>query len=164
MSRIIGNDLLRFLSYINKDCKNNCWEWMASSDQNGYGVFWLKDRLHKAPRASWMLLVGDIPSGMNICHHCDNPSCVNPSHLFLGTQADNVRDMVNKGRNKGGPGAKLGQSHHMAKLNEDLIIAARQRISNGEKLTHIAKEYGCNHSTLSVAVRGKTWPSANKVA
>jgi len=78
---------------------DDCWEWSARKNNKGYGIFSpLKYR--SAHRTSWFIKHGEIPKGMYVCHHCDNPSCVNPSHLFLGTAMDNFKDAVNKGRIK----------------------------------------------------------------
>lgn len=75
-----------------------CWEWIGNKSQNGYGQFSSRYFSTLAHRASWEIFVGPIPDGLYICHRCDNKSCVNPEHLFLGTQHDNMLDMVQKGR------------------------------------------------------------------
>ncbi len=78
---------------------SNCWTWMAFVEHTGYGVFKIKFSDNaKAHRFSWFILNGEIPDGMLVLHHCDNPKCVNPSHLFLGDHSDNQRDKISKGR------------------------------------------------------------------
>lgn len=88
----------RFWSKVSKG--DGCWEWQAGRLPTGYGRFSDKGVEYKAHRFSWALAHGAIPEGMLICHRCDNPRCVRPDHLFLGTNSDNQRDMVNKNRGR----------------------------------------------------------------
>jgi hypothetical protein len=99
---------------------SGCWEWKAGKDASGYGVLHVDGKQEKAHRFAWKLYRGEIPEhdsyhGMMVCHHCDNPSCVNPEHLFIGLANDNVQDMVKKGRNRCGIGERHGSKTHPEK-------------------------------------------------
>ncbi len=92
----------RFWAKVDKS--GECWEWTACLNEKGYGMFGIgTKRLDRAHRISYRMLVEEIPKGLFVCHRCDNPKCVNPSHLFLGTNRENVEDMHAKGRNSPPP-------------------------------------------------------------
>lgn len=93
-----GDDAERFWTKVDKS--GECWLWQAACDNHGYGCFWFGGRLQKSSRVSWSLAHGD-PGELFVLHRCDNPRCVNPEHLFLGTQQDNLIDMRAKGRGRG---------------------------------------------------------------
>lgn len=104
-----------------------CWEWQLSKNHKGYGFTYHRGRTWKAHRLSWHLFRGDIPVGVCVLHHCDNPGCCNPEHLFLGTNSDNVRDMVSKGRQRGARGENNGR----AKLSDAEVVEIRRMYSTG---------------------------------
>lgn len=87
----------RFAGKVAKGADDECWLWLASLDDKGYGMFKLDGRMWKAPRVAWLLAHGD-PGRLGVCHRCDTPACVNPAHLFLGDQAANMQDCAAKGR------------------------------------------------------------------
>jgi hypothetical protein len=91
----------RFWSKV--DRSGTCWLWTASLTKGGYGQFWFPPKRVDAHRASWMIANGPIPAGMCVCHDCDNPRCVRPDHLFLGTKLENTHDIIRKGRPIGRP-------------------------------------------------------------
>lgn len=95
----------RFWAKVDKRGPNECWPWLAVTDGRNRGSFTWNGRPTKAPRIAWFLTHGEMPQG-ETCHSCDNPICVNPAHLWVGTKADNMRDMVVKGRH-----ARHGQTH-----------------------------------------------------
>ncbi len=131
---------------------SGCWLWTAGVDGAGYGCISedITRRILSAHRVSWELHKGLIPDGQRVLHRCDNPPCVNPDHLFLGTQKENVQDCKTKGRLNRARGEKQG----LAKLTENQIIAIRQSIKN---LGLTALEYGISRSTVSAIRNKKTW-------
>lgn len=147
----------RFWNNIRKG--EECWEWVGAKN-HGYGVLSRGGRNGAnvlAHRMSYEINCGD-PGGLVVCHRCDNPSCVRPDHLFLGTQMDNMKDMHKKGRNAYGDAvASKGTCHPQAVLNEEKVIEARIRKSKGEKVAEIAGDMGVSESAMKKAVNGYTW-------
>ena len=94
-------DVERLLRKVTPNPRTGCWTWSGGTDRGGYGKFSLKGQGTSAHRASYRILVGPIPGGLEVRHKCDNPPCVNPGHLELGTHADNMRDMAERGRGVG---------------------------------------------------------------
>ena len=134
---------------------DGCWEWGAGKVLDGYGHFSIAGVAQRAHRVAYQLYVGEIPEGMCVCHHCDNPGCVNPSHLFLGTTADNMRDRENKGR--GIRPMNTGEKHGHSKLTEAQVIEIRAKHSSGARVVDLAKEFGVAHQTISKIVHRRTW-------
>lgn len=149
----------KFWAYVNKNSPNGCWEWIGMKER-GYGRFDIKRKHFKAHRVSWELLKGSIPNGLCVLHGCDNPSCVNPEHLFLGTKGDNNRDRAKKGRS-----AKhhridrrhRGEEGSGHKLSNQDVIEIRALYLSGTKQTDIARQWGICQATVSQIIRRATW-------
>jgi hypothetical protein len=115
----------RFMDYVSPEPNSGCWLWDGSCDRKGYGQLRIsKQVLKPATHVSLQLDGRPVPHGMGACHHCDNPACVNPAHLFIGTQKDNTADMIRKGRGSKPPIAKLGQGRKEFCLRGHLLISA----------------------------------------
>jgi hypothetical protein len=138
------------------DKSGACWNWLGGKAQR-YGMFSIgKHNLRiMAHRMSYVLHFGEIPDGLYVLHTCDNGFCVRPEHLFLGTQKDNIHDMIKKGRRKFAP--VKGMSHPQAKLNENVAKDIRSAYRNGVRLCQLASHYGVHRTTIRSIVDGRTW-------
>jgi hypothetical protein len=142
----------RFWGKVQKG--EGCWEWQGHLGRNGYGLF-LHDGLYSGPhRFSWELHYGPIPAGMHVCHHCDNPPCVRPDHLFLGTPLDNIRDMAAKGRRA----TLSGEKSATAKLGAEAVRLIRVRYAaGGITQKQLATEFGMGHTAIGQIVLRQSW-------
>jgi hypothetical protein len=133
----------RFWEKVSKD--GDCWLWTASLTRGGYGQFPLrKGVIRRAHRIAWELENGPVPNGLWVLHRCDNPPCVRPSHLFLGTPKDNSADMTAKGRHN----TPLGSARPAARLSEADVITIRAARANGETGAALARRYGVHRSSI----------------
>lgn len=140
----------RFWTKVRKQ-HDGCWVWTGSRSDTGYGSFH-DGRPFATHRYSWEIHHGPIPEGLCVLHRCDNRACVNPDHLWLGTKAENSRDMAEKGRER--VPSQPGESHHSAKLTEDAVLAIRASDETGVAL---AKRYGVSPSLISLVRRRRAW-------
>jgi hypothetical protein len=149
----------RFWERVNKLSATDCWNWTGSMGSHGYGTLSVDGNPRTTHRLAWELTTGPIPDGMHVLHHCDNRRCCNPSHLFLGTNLDNIQDMVKKGRQSKGASknAKKGEENVTAVLTAEQVLDIRRRVGNGEHQRDIAKEYGVSQGHVSNLVRRVTW-------
>lgn len=144
----------RFWRYVRKG--PGCWEWTAARGGSGYGTFGLtRETMTPAHRFSWELHFGPIPAGMLVCHHCDNPPCVRPDHLFLGTHLANMRDMDRKGRRRTSP--RPGEQNPNARLTEGQVREIRVRRAMGETCRALAAEFGVSQPLISYIFHRKSW-------
>jgi hypothetical protein len=140
----------RFWSMVKRDGPYSCWEWQGYTLRDGYGAFHFQGKRIIASRFAWILTYGEIPPGMCVLHKCDNPSCVNPRHLFLGTQKDNMHDAVLKWR-------KSGPHNGRTKLTWPQVDAIRLLFKSGWSTRKLAKLFGVDHKTIWQIRAGKTW-------
>lgn len=155
---MVENDITRaarFWAKVDKNVPDGCWIWKASLKETGYGQFQFHlgiPGMMRAHRAAWILVHGGIPGGKNVLHSCDIRNCVNPAHLRTGSQKENIREMVAKGRGKV-PGYK-GSDHPSAKLSDVLIREIRNATGT---LKEIGARFSIHFSTVSNIRSRKTW-------
>lgn len=146
---------IRFWEYVNKT--DGCWLWTGHKTK-GYGaISSSSDKYIAAHRFSWILHNGNIPKGLCVLHRCDNPSCVNPDHLFLGTLKDNTQDMVSKGRGH----FHLGENHYYSKLKTEDIPFIKLLLENGKTLKVIAGIFNVSQGAIFCIKSGTTWKYIN---
>jgi len=138
------------------DPNSGCWLWTGAMAAGGYGCLRDAGKTQKAHRYSYRLHNGDFPKDMKVCHKCDTPACVNPAHLFLGTQADNVRDMIAKGRMR--VTGKCGEQNGMSVLFAEEVAEIRAMIRWGMfSQREIADSYGVSPMTISRIANNQAW-------
>lgn len=130
-----------------------CWIWTGHLNGNGYGRISVNGRNEQTHRVSWSIHRGPIPNGQHVLHHCDVRCCVNPDHLFLGTRADNMQDMIRKGRQR----LVCGSANRLAKLTEADVSNIRASALGKKKLATI---YGVSTTTIAHIRKRKTWRAA----
>jgi hypothetical protein len=142
----------RFWDYVDKSSgPEACWPWIGGRSPRGYGWFRIKKKSWRANRYAWVIANGKIPDGLQVCHRCDNPACVNPNHLFLGTGADNMQDKILKGRQI------CGEDVHLAKLTEQQVIDIRRRMTIGCNRQIVANDFGVTAGCIDAVFRRLTW-------
>ena len=148
-----AKDCERFWSKVDKSHgNNNCWEWLGGKNKQGYGRLNIHRIIKLAHRISYELAYGTFDPSLSVCHRCDNPGCVNPTHLWLGTRTENNQDRNNKGRTVYQTGELVGS----AKLTDLQVEEILSRFDNGEtNRRQLAREYGVSHQRIRVIVGKK---------
>lgn len=158
-----ATDWLSFaVSRTTVNVDTGCWEYNCDPSHNGYGRIVIDGKRVRIHRASYSRFVGEIPEGMFICHHCDVRSCWNPQHLFVGSAADNYRDMVGKGRNSPLliPTYYRGTQYRGGRptLNEHQVKEIKEMVKNSDlSNSHIGSLYGVSKSAIQKIRSGETW-------
>lgn len=147
MKKLYGDLAHAFWSRVDKT--ESCWEWTGWTNNKGYGAI----RGELAHRISFAMKNPDVPLTPDqcVCHKCDNPKCVNPDHLFVASQAENMQDMWRKGR------GLRGETTPWSKFKTDQVLSIRKRRSEGESMSSMAKEYGVPIQTISAIVHRYSW-------
>jgi DNA-binding XRE family transcriptional regulator len=150
--RVDESVIARFWPKVISKPEDGCWIWGASKNSMGYGQLRIDHRPYLAHRISYVIEHGDIPDGLVVRHRCDTPLCIRPSHLEIGTQSDNVKDMRNRGRAKylGAPGERNGS----AKLSDEQVREIRK--DQTHELARLAREYGVTPTTIWMIQAGKS--------
>lgn len=149
---------LNFWSSVAVGEADECWLWQGAMSANGYGSFKTGRKVcDGAHRVAYTLFNKASPGAMHVCHKCDDPRCVNPNHLFLGTRTDNMQDKIRKGRSRNGD--QRGEKNPRSKLSADQVAEVKAKILSGKTNTSIAKDYGVSHHLISKIRRGKAWGS-----
>jgi len=149
----------RFMDKVSPDPNTGCWLWKGGLYPAGYGRLLIgANRTRHAHRVSWILFQGEIPTGYLVCHKCDIRNCVNPDHLFLGTPAENTRDMVQKNRHH------FGEKHYRAKLTASQVSEIRKLFTSGTPPKELAAAFGVTTRHIKNIGRGNTWKCLNTSA
>jgi hypothetical protein len=145
----------RFWGLVDKEgpliLSDRCWVWISGVTRGGYGIVTIRNgSTMRAHRASWLLANGD-PGDLHVLHRCDNPPCVRPDHLFLGTNADNIADRAAKGR------TLRGESHPGSVLTESAVATIRRRLAAGDRMKDIALDCQVSDTAIGDIAHGRTW-------
>jgi len=149
----IPNVEKRFWDKVDIKSPDECWPWRASTDKSGYGIFRYQGQMVHANRVVWELTTGSSPKERLVCHTCDNPICVNPTHLFIGTHLDNSNDKINKGRDY----HPEGEDHPRSKLSQDDIRTIRALAKAGMSQSKIGKQFGIDQTHAGNIINHKNW-------
>lgn len=153
--KTVRGTAVRFWEKVIKRSDHQCWQWVGATDQSGRGYIGIGGRLGGialASRISYIIHNGSVTDGMSVCHRCDNPNCVNPSHLFLGTQHENIQDAVEKGR------MRHSEDNGLAKFTNAQIRDLRTQFAGGGySFSAIGRKFGTSVSNAFRIIKRHTW-------
>ena len=144
----------RFFSNVQAGTGDACWLWTANTFR-GYGRLWVNGKTQRAHRVAYEIAFGKFPKTMCVCHACDNPGCVNPKHLFLGTQIDNLLDMSLKGRRRFGH--VTGERHGQSKLDSQQVLEIKKRLAMGQSRASLAELFRVGRTAIANIATGVRW-------
>lgn len=156
----------RFWERVDKSDEGGCWLWTGTKDRHGYGRLTVADdhATTKAHRVAWELTHGAVPAGLSVLHKCDTPACVRPSHLFVGTQTDNMKDAAQKGRLRL-PKQRFGADHPNSKLTSDQAREVYQPVRAGHSKNQLSKQFGVDRNVIrNIAARRSYVAATEEVA
>lgn len=155
LERLMCREIVeRFWSRVDgSDDPFSCWPFRGAMTKHGYGRVRVRQHNWRAHRFAWTISRGPIAPGLHVCHRCDNPSCCNPAHLFLGTQRENAGDMAAKGRAQ----RLRGSAKSNSVLTEECVRELRAMVAGGRSISSLARGLGVDRGNLSRAVRGLRW-------
>ena len=145
----------RLAAHSEPDTNGGCLLWSGYTNRQGYGDTSVRGRTTRAHRAAWELANGPVPLGLHVLHRCDVPACINPAHLWLGTNADNMTDKVAKGRHRNGD--VRGEQCAAAKLTAADVRIVKARLATGEAAPPIARDFGVSPEAVHGIKHGRTW-------
>jgi len=131
--------------------ENGCWVWTGANHRGGYGYMNFRKKNELVHRIAWIVFKGEIPSGLKVCHICDNRACCNPDHLFVGTQKDNMKDCSKKKR------LRKGLGDNLRKLSQFQVDEIRHSRKNGTKIKDLCDKYGVKRECIRLILIEKTW-------
>ena len=144
----------KFFLWVNYSASNGCWEWTGSKDGGGYGMAFVDGVMVKSHRYSWEYYFGSIPSGLWVLHKCDNPACINPEHLFLGTNGDNMKDKVKKERQS----RLFGDKNGRCVMTKDLVIELRQLYASGKfSYRDLVGRFNISQTQVARIIKKESW-------
>jgi len=136
---------------VKVDEETGCWVWQEHTDRDGYGLFWRNAKRYRVHRLMYELHNGESPGTLNVCHDCDNPPCCNPAHLWLGTNGDNTRDAMRKGR------LAVGDRSGVSRFTIEIVTEAVDRVARGESQASVSRSLGISTGALQCVLLGRTW-------